>query len=132
MADLTITQCDQAQVFKQFTGPAVEAIAEGQRCRFDPTTGQIALGNATNAAEAVQGGIATHAAGVGEALTIINEGIVDLGAALDALAFGASVFVSDTDGTFGTTAGTVSVVAGIVVPGWDSIPAQKLLHLTGQ
>lgn len=131
MADLVITQCDQVQVVQQHTGPAVEAIAEGQRCRFDATTGKVALGNGTNAAESAPGGIAVHAAAIGEAVTIIREGIVEVGAALAALNFGAIVYVSDTDGTFADAAGTVTVAAGRVVPGWDATTAQKLLHLNG-
>lgn len=134
MADLTITKCDQVQVVLQHTGPAVEAIAEGQRCRFDATAGSIALGNGTTAAEVAPGGIAVHAAVVGEAVTIINQGIVDVGAALDALNFGDPVYVSDTDGTFSTAVAdsTVDVIVGRVIPGWDATTAQKLLWLNGQ
>lgn len=133
MADLAITKADQVQVVQQHTGPAVEAIAEGQRCRFDATTGQIALGNGTTAAEVAPGGIATHAAAAGEALTIIQQGIVDVGAALDALSFNDPVYVSDTDGTFSTAVGdsTVDVIVGRVVPGWDTTAGQKLLALNG-
>lgn len=133
MADLTLTKCDQVQVDRQFTGPAVEAITEGQRCRFDATTGKIALGNGTTAAEIAVGGMATHAAAIGETLTIINKGIVDVGEALVALSFGDFIYVSDTDGTFGSAAGdsTVDTIVGHVVPGWDNTTADKLLFLNG-
>lgn len=131
MADLTITKARQVEVIQQFTGPAVEAIAVGQRCRFDVTTSKIALGNATVAAEARRGGIATNAAAIGESVTIINQGIVDVGEALAALDFGALVYVSDTDGTFADAAGTVTVIAGQVVPGWGSTTADRLLWLHG-
>lgn len=134
MADLVITQADQVEVKKQFTGPAAEAIAEGQRCRFDATTGQVALGNGTSAAEIAPGGIAVHAAAIGEALTIINQGIVEVGAALAALNFGDPIYVSDTDGTFGgdPADATIDTIVGRVVPGWDSTTAQKLLWLNGE
>ena len=134
MAELTITKCDQVQVVQQFTGPAVEAITEGQRCRFDATTGKIALGNGTTAAEVKAGGIATRAAAVGETLTIINQGIVDVGEALVALAFGDDIYVSDTDGGFSTEVGdsTVDVIVGQVIPGWDNTTADKLLWLNGK
>ncbi len=133
MADLTITLCRAVQVIQQFTGPAVEAIAKGQRCRFDATTGQIALGNGTTAAEVKAGGIASHAAAVGETVTIINQGIVDVGEALAALSFGADIYVSDTDGTFSTAVGdsTVDVIVGQVIPGWGATAADKLLWLYG-
>lgn len=133
MADLVITKADQVKVILQYTGPAAEAIAEGNRCRFDATTGQIALGNGTNAAEIAPGGIAVHAAAAGVAVTIINQGIVDVGAALDGLNFGVPIYVSDTDGTFGAadTDSTVDTIVGRVVPGWDGTTAQKLLYLNG-
>jgi hypothetical protein len=136
MADLVFTQADPVQVIQQFTGPAVEAILEGQRCRFDATTGQIALGNGTNAAEIAPGGIALHAAAIGETLTILNQGIVDVGAiaAWEALNFNDPIYVSDTDGRFGGAAGdsTVDTIVGRVIPGWDATTAQKLLWLNGQ
>ncbi len=131
MADLTITECRQVEVIQQFTGPAVEAIAVGQRCRFDATTGKIALGNGTNAGEAVRGGISTHAAAIGETVTVINQGTVDIGEALVGMNFGALVYVSDTDGTFADATGTVSVVAGMVIPLWGSPTADRVLWLLG-
>lgn len=131
MTDLVITKADQVQVVQQFTGPAVEAIAEGQRCRFDASTGKIALGNASTAAEAARGGMATHTVAAGETVTVISQGIVDVGEALAGLDFGALVYVSDTDGTFADAAGTVETIAGQVVPGWGYPTADKLLWLFG-
>ena len=135
MAELAITKCDPVQVEKQYTGPAVEAIAEGDRCRFDVATGHIALGNATAAAEVVPGGIALHAAAIGEAVTIVNRGIVDIGplAAFDNLAIDAPIYVGDTDGQFGTAAGdaTVDVIVGRVIPHFDGLTPQNLLELNG-
>ena len=133
MANLTITNARPVETVMQFTGPAVEAIAAGQRCRFDASTGKIALGNGTTAAEVKRGGIATRAAAAGETLTIINQGIVDVGDALDALSFGDDIYVSDTDGTFSTAVGdsTVDVIVGMVVPGWGHTTADKLLWLFG-
>ena len=136
MADLVFTKADPVQIIQQFTGPAVEAILEGQRCRFDATTGQIALGNGTNAAEIAPGGIALHAAAIGEAVTIVNKGIVDVGplTAFDALNFNDPIYVSDTDGQFSADAGdgTVDTIVGRVIPGWDATTAEKLLWLNGQ
>ena len=135
MADLVFTKADQVEVIQQFTGPAVEAILEGQRCRYDATTGHIALGNGTNAAEIAPGGIALHAAAIGEAVTIVNKGIVDVAplTAFDALNFNDPIYVSDTDGQFSADAGdgTVDTIVGRVVPGWDGTTAQKLLYLNG-
>lgn len=135
MAALAITKCDPVLVELQFTGPAVEAIAEGDRCRFDATTGQIALGNGTNAAEIAPGGIALNAAAIGATVTIVNKGIVDVGplTAFDALNFNDPIYVSDTDGQFSADAGdgTVDTIVGRVIPGWDGTTAQNLLYLNG-
>lgn len=136
MAELAITKCDPVLVELQFTGPAGEAIAEGDRCKFVAGTGLIELGNGTNAAEIAPGGIALHAAAVGETLTIVNKGIVDVGplAAFDALNFNSPIYVGDTDGQFGTDAGdsTVDTIVGRVIPGWDGTTVQRLLYLNGE
>ena len=58
-----------------------------------------------------------------------SAAILDLGEALAALAYGAPVYLSDTDATLGTTAGTVSIVVGHVTPGWNATVADKLLIL---
>lgn len=133
MANLTITEVSPVEVIQKFTGPAVEAIAVGQRCRFDATTGKIALGNATSAAEIKRGGIALHAAAIGETVTVVNQGIVDVGEALVGLSFGDDVYVSDTDGTFSLLVGdsTVDLIVGMVIPGWGSTAADRLLWLFG-
>lgn len=131
MANLTISEITKVVTVLQFTGPAVEAITKGQRCRFDATTGKVALGNGTSAAEGKRGGIALGSAAIGEAVTILNQGVVDVGDALDGLNYGAEVYVSDTDGTFADGAGTVSIIAGQVVPGWGSTSGDKLLWLYG-
>lgn len=131
MADLTITEIAKVFTVQQFSGPAAEAIAKGDRCRFDTTTGRITKGNGSSAAESKRGGIALGAAVAGEAVTILNQGIVDVGEALAALDFGALVYVSNTDGKFGDAAGTVSVIAGQVVPGFGSTTPDKLLWLFG-
>lgn len=135
MAELAIVKCDPVLIEKQYTGPAVEAIAEGDRCRFDVATGYIALGNGTNAAEIAPGGLALHAAAIGETVTLVNRGIVDVGplAAFDALAVNAPLYVGDNDGQLGTDAGdsTVDTVVGRVIPAFDGTTPQNLLELNG-
>lgn len=132
MANLTITASAVApvQVIEKFTGPASEAITAGMYVRLDTTTGKITPGNGTTAPESRNGGIAVDGANAaGITVTAVRKGIVDLGAALDALAFDADVFLSDTDATLATTAGTVSKVVGTVVPGWGATTADKLLRV---
>ncbi len=116
----------------KFTGPAAETITAGQACRFDATTGQIALGNATSAGEAALGGIALNGGAAGVTVTIIHQGPVDLGKdVLSALNFGASVYLSDTDGVLADAAGTVSKVIGVVIPAWGNTTADRLLYVQG-
>lgn len=133
MTNLTITAGDvgPVQVVQQFTGPAVETIVAGQWVRFDSSTGKVALGNGTTAAEAIDGGVALLGGAAGTPITFVQQGILDVGDALDSLNFGVAVYLSDTDGTLADSAGTVSKVVGMVVPGWGHTTADKLLWLKG-
>jgi hypothetical protein len=65
----------------------------------------------------------------GITITAVRKGVVDLGDALDALAFNAVVYASDTDGTLGDAAGTVSKVVGEVIPAFGATTADKLLRV---
>lgn len=114
----------------QHTAPAGEAFTAGQYVRQDPSTGKIVLGNATSAAEVGDGFIAENSAAIGDPATC-HKGpvILDVGDALSALNYGASVYLSDTDGTLADVAGTVSTVVGKVIAGWAGT-AKKLLRLT--
>lgn len=130
MANLEILSVRAVKINKQFTGPAGEAVTVGAPwVRLNTTSGKYELGNATTAAEGKRGGIALHAAAIGETVTVLEDGILDVGEALAALAFDAPVFLSNTDGTLSDTAGTVSVQVGKVVPGWASTTADKLLQV---
>ena len=130
MADLVITVCEPVEVIEQATGPAAEAVAKGQYTRLQTTTGDIELGNATTAAEARNGGLAIQeATQAGDTITYVKKGIVDVGDALDALAYDADVYLSDTDGTLADAAGTVSKIVGTVVPGNGATTADKLLRV---
>ena len=67
---------------------------------------------------------------IGEAVTgLKGPCVLDVGDALSGIAYGVSVFLSDTDGTLADAAGTVSTVVGKVVAGWAG-SAKKLLRLT--
>lgn len=116
-----------------FTAPAEEAITSGQYARMNNTTGFQALGNATTAGEVgtatSRRGIAINTVAVNETTTFVRKGYLDLGDALDALAYGADVFLSDTDGTLADAAGTVSTVVGQVVPGFGNTTPDKLLFV---
>jgi len=135
MANLTVTASTVHVVesYEQATLPAAAAITAGQVIIID-SNGKWALGNATTAANAGNGrrAIAAKSVAAGQSLTGVYRGLLDTRGALDALAFAASVFLSDTAGTLADTAGTVSTIVGQVVAGWGSgATADKLLRFNG-
>lgn len=107
----------------QFTHEAEEAIAAGQAYRINTSTGKATKANATVVAEAAQSGAGVFnsqlfvavdgALQAGNSVTGMKAGLID-GFNLDALAYGAPVFLSDTDGSLADTAGTISTVVGRV------------------
>lgn len=134
MATLNITASAVApvKVEEQFTGPAAEIITAGQFVRFNTTNGKFELGNGTTAGESRRGGIAITGAPVaGQTITVVTKGIIDLGNALGSLTYDDDVFLDNTDGVLGDTAGSVSYVVGVVVPGFASLTPDKLLQVGG-
>lgn len=118
MANLALETAGEIRVVEsviQLTVPEAETLAVGQPARFDTSTGKATKANGTTAAEAAVYGIVSHRSADG-VVTLLRKGVLD-GFALDALDFGADVFLSNTDGTLADTAGTVSTVVGHVVPG---------------
>lgn len=134
MANIALVAANRVfvvQSYKQLTFPAAEAIVAGAPVRLDTATGRWTNANGSSAGEARAKGIATKSVQAGEGLTAIQSGIMD-GYDLTALAYDAQVFVSDTDGRLGDAAGTVSVVAGRVIPGFATTlgtAADKLLEV---
>jgi hypothetical protein len=132
MAAITIVAAEVAPVYvvEQITGTISEAVTAGQYNRIDTTTGIRALGNATLAAEVGSfGGLALVSVGANQGITSIRKGIVSLGGALSALAYGVSVYLADADGGLNTVAGTVSTVVGRVIPGYGNTTPDKLLYI---
>lgn len=140
MANLTITATDVAVVIsgandgtETFTAPSEEALTAGQFARLNTSTGFQALGNATTTAEAGAGnprrGIAINTIAANETTTFVKKGLLNVGSALSSLAYGALVYLSDTDGTLADGAGTESTVIGYVVPGYASTTPDKLLYV---
>ena len=135
MATLTIVAADvgvhYSEQVETICLPALVALTAGQYCRLDPTTGKLDLGNATTAAEIGDGYIVSKSVAAGETATAVRRGLIDLGAALAALNFGANVFLSDTDGVLADTAGTVSKIVGRVVAVYgNGATPDKMLELT--
>jgi hypothetical protein len=89
------------------------------------------LGNAAAAGNIGDGFIALNNAAAGEPVTAVKGPcILDVGEALAALAYGAVVYLSDTDGTLADAAGTVSTKVGNVLPGFAAVTPDKLLRVS--
>jgi hypothetical protein len=119
MADLTIDPLTvrPIEVIEQITLPSNAVCDRGEPVYLNTTTGKLERGNAGAAGTADIVGVAmTKTTPAGMPSTVIRKGTVHLGAALDALAFGATVYLSNTTGKLADAAGTVSVVIGKVVP----------------
>lgn len=136
MANLTITTCRLVRGSDEvlLTAPVLEVGTQGQYFRLATATGKLEKGNATTAGELgnVAGVLVDDVTPIGMTGTIVladSNALIDLGDALDALAFDAPVFISDTDATLADSAGTVSRKFGDVVPGFGngSGVADKLL-----
>ncbi|MBK8987376.1 MAG: hypothetical protein IPM39_15085 [Chloroflexi bacterium] len=131
MTDLVIdyTKVREIEVIEQFTGPADETVNPGQYARLAPSTGKLTKGNATTAAEVGSGEGLCITRQV-NTVTVLKKGILWLGeGVLDALNFGATIYLSNTDGTLADAAGTVSKVVGTVVPLYGHSTFKKALRV---
>ena len=105
MTNLTILAAKVAPVrydeSDALTLPVVEAVSAGQYVRVG-TDGKFTKGNATSPTEVgTRGYFALRtAAFIGEAITALRKGLVNVGTALSGMAVGAKVWLSATDGTF--------------------------------
>lgn len=133
MADQALTTAGRIEVVQsiiQDTQIALEAITAGEAVRIDTTTGKFTGANGSSAGEARVYGIATQAAAAGMPVTAIRKGVL-AGFALTG-AYDSALYLSDTDGALGTTAGTTSVVVGRVIAGNAQVlgsAADKLLFV---
>uniref|UniRef100_A0A6M3L5N8 Uncharacterized protein n=1 Tax=viral metagenome TaxID=1070528 RepID=A0A6M3L5N8_9ZZZZ len=131
-ANLTITVCRPVRVLEQITGPAGEVMAIGVAVKINTTTGLLEKANGSSAAEARLCGILiTPCRVVNETVTAVRKGIVDIGAALDALTYDDDVFLSDTDGLLADTVGSNALPHGnmTVIPGNATTTPDKLLRV---
>jgi hypothetical protein len=117
MANIALKTADRIEVVEsiiQTTLPAAEAITAGAPVRID-SSGNFTNANGTTSTEADAYGIATRTRQAGEALTAIRKGVLD--GFTFSQAFNAAIYLSDTDGRLADAAGTVSKIAGRVLPG---------------
>ncbi len=128
MPDLVITSVRIVEWIDKFDAPSNEVFGF-EAVRFH-TDGTVTPANATSTTEANFQGIATiESDRVGVGITVVRDGLVDVGEALAGLTPGAEIFLSNTDGAFATTAGTTSVVVGRVEPGWGGLTSDLLLRV---
>jgi len=125
MAALTVSSVRPVVVVEQFTAPAGVAITAGQMVTVDGTTGKLALAGAT--ASGVFG-VALHKAAAGEPVTVLLQGVVDIGDALDGLGYNAPVYAGASGGLDDTGA-TGSAIVGNVIPGFGHTTPDKLLRV---
>lgn len=132
MAAITI---DKTKVrVDEYTDWALTSIASvdidaGEIIRLDGTTGKWVLANASETADLGEPFMAVDSVLAGRALSAVRKAVMFLGSALDSLDFAAPVYISDTDGGLDDAPGTLSVVAGIVIPVWGNgaTPGKLLL-----
>jgi hypothetical protein len=130
MADLTITPSavSPVLVWKQLTLPAGEVIDAGEVVYIDPTTAKFLLADASVAGTARAIGIAVNSGIVGQTITVVVSGLVDLGNALTAEAIDEILELSDTAGKIDDNlGGTVQKAVGRVVPAFGATAFDKLL-----
>jgi len=116
------SQVNIVESIEQMTLPAAETITPGQAVRIDTAAGKFTKSNGTTADEARTYGVATGWKDIvaGEPVTAVKRGVLD-GCGVTGLAYDAAVYVSDTDGALADAAGTVSKVAGRVIPSWSQM-----------
>ena len=126
--ELTITTCRIVEWVDKFDAPSNEVFGfEAVRYHTD---GTVTPANGTDTTENNIAGFATvESDRVGQAITVVRDGLLDIGDALSDVAIGAPLYVSDTDGQIATSAGSASMIIGRCVPGWGSLTADKLLRV---
>lgn len=128
MTNLTITECRIVRWSDKFDAPSNEVFGfEAVRYHTD---GTVTPANGTDAAEAnFEGFACIESDRIGQAITVVRDGLIDIGNALSGVAIGTAIYLSDTDGQLsdGTGDSTVDVIFGRVVPGWANRTADKLL-----
>jgi hypothetical protein len=133
MSDLSITATDVApvKVIEQFTAPAHEAIDAGEAVYFVAATGKVGLADENGSAplNEPEGIAITTANQANITVTVVKQGIIDVGDALAGLDYGATVYLSQTAGLLADADPANGVVIGEVVPAFGATTADKLLRI---
>lgn len=117
MADITVTANRVQVLFPEkaeiYDFIAAEAITKGQAV-YQTTAGKVGVADANAAGKQQFRGIALNSASAGRAVSVLKHGHV-AGFTVSSVNGDAPLYLSDTAGALGDTAGTMSVVAGRVV-----------------
>ena len=144
MAVLTVTGGSIAvvELREQWTSPAAAVVSAGRAVYQNATTGWATVCGSANAAHGITLNEATY---VGQPVTCIRQGMIELGdAAIQSLNYGATVYVhgdlggtaTGTLGTTGTVGGTLPVGTVVAVHGGHTgavggtVTARKLLRVS--
>lgn len=132
--DATKVHIIQAPAEALWTGPIGETGTAGEYYRLNTTTGKMENGNGTSTTElgSIAGILIDSVATANLAGTVVllgSKALIDLGDALDGLAYDAAVYIGDTDATLSDTAGTSSRVVGRVYGLWNGASVDKVLYL---
>ncbi len=118
MANISLVTSGKIRVVEsiiQSTHPFAESCNVGQAVRFDTTAGTLTKANGSSTTENRIWGILVSKDGASVGGTVIRKGVID-GFDLSGMNYDAPVYLSDTDGTLNTSAGTVSTIIGRVIP----------------
>lgn len=120
MADIALVTAAEVSIVQsiaQLDGVAGEALTPGAPVRYD-ANGAFVNGNATDTTENNIEGIVTGKAAIaaGWPVTVVKIGVLD-GFNFASQAYGAPIFLSDTDARLADAAGTTTVVVGKIIAG---------------
>lgn len=133
MAIISIGTSDVSMVsmVEGFHSIAGSTVTAGQFVRYD-VNGKFIPGSVNDAATAEFGGVAIGNGDTGADFTMMRRGVLNVGNALSAVAFGSKIFLGSVAGEWRTdafgTAGTVDIEIGTVIAVWgNGGTADKLL-----
>lgn len=119
MSDLTIVAAD-VNVLRWGTsepGKGGASLTPGAPCYYDTSEGTLKLAEADDDTHRQYAGLATRTSSSGEANTLLNEGDIYLGSALDGLNLGAWVYLSATAGKLADASPVVDEKQQIAITG---------------
>lgn len=127
MTNLTITASDVSpvEILQQFTGPAMVAISAGQWV-YEGANGKIS--KATTTAYGERHGMALNTAVANDAVTVCEDGTVDIGNALTSADIGTAVKISTDAGRIEDSAGSGQKI-GVVTGSYGATTVDKLLKI---